>query len=76
MLLVHYMWVSSLHYESRYEADDVTHYVFKGLHFLLLVGIGACSRRFTVFECLLVKAGTDGLTRSEWLHLLFVPHGD
>lgn len=68
MLLIHYMWVTSLHYEARYEADDVTHYVFKGIHFLLLVGVGAASKRFSIFECLIVKEKTQGVTRSRSIH--------
>lgn len=48
MLLIQCMWVTTVRYEGRYESNDVFHIVMKGLHVLLLVGVGACSNQFTI----------------------------
>lgn len=48
MLLIQCMWVTTVRYEGRYESNDIFHLMMKGVHVLLLVGVGACSNQFTI----------------------------
>ncbi|GMK59089.1 hypothetical protein CspeluHIS016_0701040 [Cutaneotrichosporon spelunceum] len=52
------LWTTQLHYDMRYEGDDVVHRVFKGLHLALFVYIGAASGGWDLSRITVPQLGT------------------